>query len=72
MVLPCEESNRTAARRRQKQSCGLFFSPREMDARVTKKIPRKKLRGIFIAVFRGGNARAEEQVLKGEALRSAA
>lgn len=38
LVLPCEESNRTVARRRQKQSCGLFFSPREMDARVTRKL----------------------------------
>ena len=48
----------------KKQSCGLFFSPREMDARVTKKIPRKKLRGIFYCCFpgrqcAGGGASAE-------------
>ena len=50
----------------KKQSCGLFFSPREMDARVTKKIPRKKLRGIFYCCFpgrqcAGGGASAERR-----------
>ena len=37
LCIPCEESNRAVRRSAQKQSSGLFFSPREIPACVTKK-----------------------------------
>ena len=42
-VLPCEESNRaTAPQRRDKQSSGLFVSPREIPARVSRDLLRPR------------------------------
>ena len=46
--IPCEESNRAVRRSTQKQSSGLFFSPREIPACVTRNTPAYA--GVFFRV----------------------
>ena len=51
--IPSEESNRAVRRSAQKQSSGLFFSPREIPACVTRNTPAYA--GVFFRVSRARN-----------------
>ena len=51
--IPCEESNRAVRRSAQKQSSGLFFSPREIPACAIRNTPAYA--GVFFRVSRARN-----------------
>ena len=58
-VLELVDSNRSAVRRRQKQSCGLFFRPRLANPPAPTKKPRQRYcRGFFSLLYRTKPAKA--------------